>query len=355
MAAADPFFSDDYAGAREGFLAAARSAGARLERLSLEARGPDGEALGIDIAWLGADSPRRVVLHSSGVHGVEGFAGSAVQRAILEAPPVLAADQAMVLAHVLNPYGMAWLRRANEHNVDLNRNCLADGGAWRGAPAAYRTLDPLLNPASPPRPDGFYLRAAAAVLRYGMGPVRQAVAGGQYEYPRGLFYGGARLEEGPVRYRDWLGVRLAGVEEVAAVDVHTGLGPWGYGSLFEESAGRPAAESAGYTVRGAVVAAVGAWLPGARVRAVTQEFGTYSSLRVLHALREENRWHFYGRADLAHPSKSRLRAALCPASAAWRQRILTQGTGLAARACTWRVGEMPPTAGPNRPAAGGGP
>ncbi|HKK04533.1 MAG TPA: DUF2817 domain-containing protein [Gammaproteobacteria bacterium] len=354
MLSADPFYRDDYAGAREGFLAAARRAGARLERLPLEARGPDGQALGIDIAWLGADSPRRLVLHSSGVHGVEGFAGSAVQRAILAAPPALAADQALVFAHVLNPYGMAWLRRANEHNVDLNRNCLTDDGGWRGAPAGYRTLDPLLNPPSPPRPDGFYLRAVAAVLRYGFGTVRQAVAGGQYDYPRGLFYGGAQLEEGPSRYRDWIRAHLGGVEALAAIDVHTGLGPWGHGSQFEESAGRPGAESAGYAVRGGMIAAVRAWLPGARVRAVTQEFGTYSSLRVLHALREENRWHFYGRADLAHPSKSRLRAALCPASPAWRRAVLTQGIELAARACTWRVDEIPPAAGENRPAAGGG-
>lgn len=26
------------------------------------------------------------------------------------------------MVHVLNPYGMAWLRRVNENNVDLNRN-----------------------------------------------------------------------------------------------------------------------------------------------------------------------------------------------------------------------------------------
>ena len=55
-----------------------------------------------------------------------------------------------VLLHALNPYGFAWLRRVNEHNVDLNRNFLLPGEAYRGSPAGYAALDPLLNPKSPP-------------------------------------------------------------------------------------------------------------------------------------------------------------------------------------------------------------
>jgi len=332
------FFAPSYGEAREGFRAEAERAGARLEHLALEPLGPQGEALTIDIAWLGASSPSRTVLHSSGVHGAEGFAGSAVQRALLQAPPALNLDQALVLIHVLNPFGMAWLRRANEHNVDLNRNCLTGGQVWTGAPACYRALDRLLNPPTPPRRDGFYGRALGAVLRYGLGPVRQAVAGGQYEFPRGLFYGGHALEPGPRLYRDWLRGRLGAVDRVVAIDVHTGLGPWGRASVFDEGgADEPGADSAGYAVRGGLVNAIGAWLPQARVRALTQEFGTYASLRVLHALREENRWHFHGAGDLAHPSKARLRAALCPSSASWRRRVLAQGTALARAACEGRL------------------
>jgi len=337
--APERYFASGYVAAREAFCAAGEAAGARLERLPLEARGPQGEALSIDVAWLGPLRPARALVHSSGVHGVEGFAGSAVQRAVLASPPALAADQALVLVHVLNPYGMAWLRRTNEHNVDLNRNCLPDGEAWEGAPAAYRALQDFLNPASAPRRDGFYPRALAAVLRYGFAAVRQAVAGGQYEFPRGLFFGGTELEPGPRLYRDWLQGHLGEVEEAIGIDVHTGLGPWAHGSLFEEGGpqGAGGGESAGYNVRGGLVTALGAWLPGARVSAFTQEFGTYSATRVLHALREENRWHFYGRGNLEHASKARLRAALCPVSPRWRRRVLEQGTALVAQACRWRV------------------
>ena len=73
------YFSPDYFIARDRFRECAARAGARLEVLPLEAKGPDGQELTIDIAWIGTDTPNRLLVHSSGLHGVEGFAGSAIQ------------------------------------------------------------------------------------------------------------------------------------------------------------------------------------------------------------------------------------------------------------------------------------
>ena len=187
---AEDYFSPDYETARGRFRAAATAVGAALHSIALPAEGPRGEALCIDIAWLGALRPRRVFLHTSGVHGVEAYTGSAAQLALLDSPPAPGPQDALILVHVLNPFGMAWLRRANERNVDLNRNFLLNGEHWSGAPELYSALDPLLNPASPPAHDGFSVRAAATVMRYGFHRVKQAVAEGQYEFPRGLFFGG---------------------------------------------------------------------------------------------------------------------------------------------------------------------
>src|SRR5262249_25391349 len=158
-----------------------------------------GDALAIDIAWLGHNEPRRAVLHSSGLHGVEGFAGSAVQIQTLRELPCIPDDSALILVHILNPYGMCWLRRTNENNVDLNRNSLIDGN-YTGAPENYSKLDPFLNPPSPPWRDLFLLKAALLAFRYGMPSLRQAVAGGQYEFPKGLFFGGKRLEQALQHY-----------------------------------------------------------------------------------------------------------------------------------------------------------
>src|SRR5437762_4569779 len=139
------FFSPDYFTARDRFREAAARAGCRIETLPLDARGPGGETLGVDIAWFGAANPRRVVLHSSGLHGVEGFAGSAIQLQFIANLRQLPGDTTVVIVHILNPYGMAWLRRVNENNVDLNRNFLGDE-SYAGTPAAYLTLNSFLNP-----------------------------------------------------------------------------------------------------------------------------------------------------------------------------------------------------------------
>lgn len=346
------YFSPDYETARSRFRDAAAAQAAALHTIGLPGTGPGEETLSIDIAWIGAAKPQRVFLHTSGLHGVEAYTGSAVQLALLAAPPAPPVDAALVIVHVLNPFGMAWLRRTDADNVDLNRNFIVDGGAWSGAPPLYAALDPLLNPRSPPARDGFAVRAAAIALRYGFHRVKQAIAEGQFEYPRGLFFGGTALQPGPQRYLDWLRRHLAGISYLFALDLHTGLGRRGTDTVIPEintnatpagelggALGRslidPARPSVAYTVRGSMGGALPRVLPHARVDSVLQEIGTYPPLRVLHALREENRWHFYGGGGIVHPTKQHLRETLCPAAVDWRRRAIHRGVTLAQAAARW--------------------
>ena len=193
------YFAEDYAGARSMFRGLAQSAGAPLEEYGLSEKGPRGEALTTDIAWLGNPSAGQVLVVQSGVHGVEAFAGSALQCSLLADAPSGIGDSALVLVHVINPWGMAWLRRTNASNVDLNRNCLGPNESYSGAPSGYEKINGLINPASPPSRDMFKPRVLLAILTQGRTAVKRAVAGGQYEFPTGLFYGGARLQEEPAR------------------------------------------------------------------------------------------------------------------------------------------------------------
>jgi len=348
----DDLFSPDYATARGRFRSAARAAGATLEALTLDARGPGGEELTIDIARLGAHGARRVLLHTCGIHGVEAFAGSAVQLAALADPPARPDGCALVLVHVLNPYGLAWLRRANESNVDLNRNFPMPGGRREGASALYARLDPLLNPPAAPGREWYRWRLAAAVLRHGLPALTQAIAEGQYEFPRGLFFGGRELERGPALYLDWLRNNLSHVRYLFALDLHTGLGRRGEEMvILEVGVGAtpvaelervfnrrfldPATERATYRIRGSMGGALPQVLPGARIDFVLQEIGTHHPIAVLHALREENRWHHHGPASGAHPAKRALRDALSPPSPEWRQQALERGLGLLRDAAAW--------------------
>lgn len=341
-------FSPDYLTASLRFREAAAGAGAALETLALQSRGPRGESLGIDIAWLGAQSAPKVLLHVCGLHGVEAHAGSAVQLALLQAPPPLAADTALVLVHVANPWGMAWRRRCNAGNVDLNRNFLDPGASWSGCPPLYRALDPLLNPPSPPSRDFFLLRLAWFALRHGSAAVRQAIAHGQYRYPQGLFYGGAGLQEESRLLGEWLRTRLAAATSVFAMDLHTGLGAYGASTLIAEPLPGSDATSlsqrlglhvqcetsspAAYRVRGSFGSALPRLLPQARIEFVLQEIGTAPPLQVLHALREENRWHHHGDLGRDHPSRQALLGALCPADPDWRHAAVALGWQLPQRA-----------------------
>lgn len=343
-------FSPDYATARERFRAAARRVDAALYTLPLSERGPRSEPLTIDIARLGPAGATRVLLHTSGLHGVEAYAGSAIQLALLGAPPPLPADTAAVFVHVLNPFGMAWLRRANEHNVDLNRN-FTDRHEDDADTTVYARLDPLLNPRSPPRRDAFLLRAGLQVLRRGRKAVQQAIARGQYRFAHGLFYGGTTLEPGPRLFLGWLAEHLAAARTVTAVDVHTGLGPRGIDTLLVDAAesapsglaaalGKPFTDAAGddpsaYVVRGSLAAGLRRALPRATLHAITQEFGTEPLLRVIAALRDENRWHLHGDGRIDHWSKRRLRETLCPADIAWRRAVVQRGVAAATGALAW--------------------
>ena len=228
------YFSPDFATAQVRFREAVEKSGGRLHILPIDAKGPEGKELSIDIGWFGTDTPERVLIHTSGLHGVEGFVGSAIQLQFLDELPEIAQGNAIVLGHILNPYGMAWLRRFNENNVDLNRNFLAEDEAYEGAPESYVDLDSFLNSTSPPSSDFFWLRAAWLVARHGMPKLKQSIAGGQYEYPRGLFYGGKQLEQGARLYQEWVREHLATVARVVVLDVHTGLGKSGEDTLLVE-------------------------------------------------------------------------------------------------------------------------
>ncbi len=351
----DLYFSEQYKAARKRFRTAARSAGARLHRLRLgknkALKGPLREKLSIDIAILGNPSPKRALVHSSGVHGVEGFAGSAIQLRTLENPPDIPEDGALILIHAVNPYGMAFHRRVNESNVDLNRNFLKKG-QWKGAHEAYHLLHRLLNPEQLSRLDFFMPRLVWKAARHGFERLKQAGAEGQYVYPDGLFFGGQGLEHGPKLLLKWVKKHLKQARRVCAIDVHTGVGEPGqdwliidraadgrfiehmephYGGKRLDTPGD--GEAIAYTIRGGFDAGlVKALHKKSRLDFVTQEFGTPGGgSALLKALRSENHWVRRG-ADLDHPARLRLKEAFSPLDIGWQRSVVDHGFRLVERA-----------------------
>src|SRR5438105_15401901 len=77
LIAATGYYSADYFSARQRFLAASMRLGLEHHSLPIHAPSPSSEPLMIDITVAGAEKPTSAIILSSGVHGVEGFFGSA--------------------------------------------------------------------------------------------------------------------------------------------------------------------------------------------------------------------------------------------------------------------------------------
>jgi len=343
-------FSPDYRSACERFRQAALHLGWQVETQPIGCLGPQGDELAFDVAISPGGEPTKVLVVSSGLHGVEGFFGSAVQISLLEhwartTPPAVRC----VFLHGLNPFGFAWLRRCDENNVDPNRNFLLLRDHCGKSPEDYARLDPFLNPRRPPtRWEPFTLKALLLIARYGMASLQHSVASGQYQFPQGLFYGGA----GPSRTQQLLARHLprwlAGSQCVVHLDFHSGLGPWGAGKLlidyplderqrrcltdwhgvgsFEASDSSAVA----YHARGGF----GRWCVSGGLAPFylfsCAEFGTWSPLRVLAGLRAENQAHHWG--NPSDPStihaKEALKELFCPADEEWRSQVVGRSLDL---------------------------
>ena len=347
----DNAFPPDYRAARARFRSAASARGFRLETYPID-QGPD---LTVDVALGGDENPSRLVVVSSGLHGVEGFLGSAIQASILEGDPddwPLPPGSGLLLLHALDPFGFARLRRGDASNVDLNRNFVLEGEEFSGSPPTYREIDRVLNPRRPPRRfDLLAIESLPSILRHGKNALKRAIAGGQYDFPHGLFFGGHGPSPTRLLLEEQMPRWVGSADRVIHLDVHTGLGRWGNLALLLEDTVLPAravwlsdrfgsgrvewpGEGISYPTRGGLGTWCQATFADRAYDFLCAEFGTYPGIRVLAALRAENQAHHWGRPDdpSTHQAKRRLLEAFAPADPRWRSITLAQGLATVRRA-----------------------
>lgn len=325
----------DYFEAREKFVAAAERAGLRTSRVRVPFE--DQPELFIDFAFEKRD-PARALLQISGVHGIEGFAGSMIQRRVLEDLP--SGGPSLLFVHAMNPYGMALYRRANGSNVDLNRS-VHDGKIEN---PDYRYFDTYLNPKSGLEFYTGLVKAFSARLRLGENRTRQAVAAGQIEFPHGLFYAGSGLQREVKLFAEFLRTHFREASEITALDIHTGLGDWKGEMLFvdedrevdapeyfEKIFGRKMSladpSEGAYANFGRFSDSIRTVLPRVKLHYCLQEFGTHPASHGLRALRRENfEWRFR-QAGTPPPDwvKREMLEAFLPADASWRENMVELG------------------------------
>jgi len=189
----------------------------------------------IPFVFIG-NGPHKVVVNS-GVHGIEGYFGSAAQNMFLTdfvpefVDNYIRDNYTIVLVHVINGWGMQNRMREvrDESNngalVDLNRNFGIDFSRPDALPQnlAYDLAHDLLLST----PDEYKKKIEikkfrAKHLRDG---VWAAISNGQYKHPYGLFYGGDKpMIENKMTMDIYDTIMTPDSKSLTSIGLHTGLG-----------------------------------------------------------------------------------------------------------------------------------
>jgi hypothetical protein len=355
-------FSKHYSDARELFSTAAASAGAEIASYAYPVKGPDGEELTTEVAWIGPREAKKVFVTVSGTHGIEGFAGSAAQIDWLQRGEWKKlqsdgkfTDTSAMLVHAINPYGFAWRRRVTHENIDLNRNWMD----FAIRPERRADYDELADALCPTQWTAEVQKQTLEVLqafiaKYNMPRFVTAVSGGQHHHSRGLFFGGTSACAARLTLTKIFAEHLKRAQDIGIIDFHTGLGPPGFGELMTTAAAGSAefararqwfgvsvipvgtAASASAAIGGDWLSYTPTLLPHARVTAIALEFGTLPEMLVLQALRADNWLHAYGNPNgpEAPAIRQQITNAFYVDDDVWRGMVLGQALAASRAALT---------------------
>jgi hypothetical protein len=311
--------------------------------------------LTIDFCYLPPTNDQsKLVILSSGLHGVEGPTGSAVQSILMDkvANFGLYLETGILLVHAINPYGFKYSRRVSENNVDLNRNCSSDISLYSSLNNGYTELYEMLNPTGEVRSGSlrnrfFLLVAIEKLVQKSMKSLRQAALQGQYEYPKGLYFGGKNPEPQIKSVIPVFMQYAADYETVLSIDIHTGYGERGVLHLFPNPVKDPAVRSAMehifkgypidwgdsddfYTTNGSFTDFTGTLMPGKFFIPMVFEYGTLDSktiigsIRSIHNMVLENQGFHYGYAEDSDRTKvqENFSEMYNPSCEVWRSKVI---------------------------------
>ncbi|PPA71029.1 M14 family metallopeptidase [Jeotgalibacillus proteolyticus] len=312
----------------------------------------------IDMIYAeGTEVNERVLFMTTGEHGIEGFAGAAMLDVFMtELADVI--DQkrtGICLIHAINPWGMRNFRRVTENNVDLNRNYLLNSETVPDdINTEYEKLLKLFLP------DGKIesLMSEEAEIRNHMsrGAVSEGYSGlmeakgmGQFEFPKGVYFGGKEKEESAVFLTSVQRKLLSSFGKVIHMDWHTALGPTNEVTMvISELDGRSEKElKKEYGLKNIQVFSPSnvkgdstnhfyelknMEFPETRLFSALFEFGTFgtsmsATIREFLTMTLENRLYFEGAVHEEDRKKilSEFKAMFYPDDHDWRFAILTEG------------------------------
>lgn len=182
---------------------------------------------------------KRLLIITSGIHGVEAFTGSAIQIEFLRntLSKELLKKMGILIVHVINPYGFYFKRRVSENNVDLNRNFSGNKKLFTKHSKAYEQFSSFLNPQHPLKVSflsnsKLFAQSLWKLAQHGKKNLAQVAVGGQYQSPKGIYYGGQKLEPNVPLIKKLFLSTAKDYQRLVHIDLHTGYGKRGQLHFF---------------------------------------------------------------------------------------------------------------------------
>ena len=329
-------FSANYISARDLFRKTVDAVAMPKSILTL----PMSPELTTEAAWIGSPDAERVLVLISATHGVEGIVGAAIQQDFLERlcpRPLIPPQTSVLLVFALNPHGFVHNRRCDADGIDLNRNFINFHEPLPDNPGYIELMDAIY------RPDAERGQRLAAYRKaHGNTAFEIAISGGQYSDPLGPFYGGHAPGHGNRATEEIISHYQLNGRQIAVVDIHTGLGPYGHGELicdhlpdtpgfnaarqwYGPATGTPATGESSSVRKAGLLDYRWHRLMETSGCFVTLEFGTYSIQSLFDVVLNDHRAWKTGDSSTIRESAAAMREHFCPADVYWRELVLLKG------------------------------
>lgn len=352
------YFNETYEDCRKDFLDAGKEISDSTRNVkvgSFKVPSKIDNKLFVDWLYIPAtDSAIKTLIITSGLHGIEGFSGSAVQLFFLDKIlPQMNRDQiAILLIHGLNPYGFKYLRKVTENNIDLNRNCVVNPILYENKNDGYAELKDFLMPQVKVNNNSgfnwfFHITAINKIVQKSMPVLRQAALQGQYSFEKGIYYGGKKYEPQIDSIKILFKQKIPSKHTVLNVDLHAAYGTRGMMHLFINPVDDPKIKdgldiifkdetidwgtgSDFYTINGEYLGWMNQLVDSTLCIPMLFEFGTlnsqttFGSLKSIQTMINENQGYHYGFSSDESKKyiNNHFKEMYYPSSPMWRTQVI---------------------------------
>lgn len=353
------YYHETYEECRADFLKNTQILSKKFDNVQIDKFNVNSEVdndLSIDYCYIPAQKQtEKLLIVNSGTHGIEGYTGSAIQQMFMQ-EILLKEDldkMGILLIHGINPYGFKYHRKVTENNVDMNRNWVINAKEFDSPNDGYAQLSDMLMPEGEVKTGNlrnkfFHLVAIAKILKESMPVLRQAALQGQYDFDKGIYYGGKAPEPQGEFMKTLLKNTMEEYDIVMNLDLHTAFGERGKLHIFLDPIEDPVVKNGietifddveidwgsgedFYTIHGEYIGWAGSLCDSALYLPMLFEFGTldsqktFGSLKSIQIMINENQGAHYGYKNEKQEKKVKhlFDEMYYPSSPVWRSKVIT--------------------------------